>query len=112
MENIYGFCFISSTWMAEWEMFIEGWKTLPPSLCAIDQTQLLTSIVVIGSEQQNPFYLNSIDSVMIISSQTWDYLSSHYRVIGKKITEQDLKPKKKYEAIIQRIEYWKKRAVV
>ncbi|GAA5798522.1 hypothetical protein HPULCUR_003926 [Helicostylum pulchrum] len=104
------FCFISSDWMVEWEMFVEGWKTTRPSLL-IDQTQLLSLVVGLNQEGTNPFYLHSNGSVMIISSQTWDYLSRHYNVKGKKITEEHLCPVENYSSIIQRITYWKKRAL-
>lgn len=103
------FCFISSNWMAEWEMFVEGWKTNRPSNM-IDQTQLLSSATGLNRMGTNPFYLNSNDNVMIISSQTWDYLSCQYKVKGEKITENHLKPIENYSSIIKRIEYWKKRA--
>lgn len=96
--------------MAEWEMFVEGWKTDPPFSSVIDQTQLLNSVVSLNRVGTNPFYLNSNDQVMIISSQTWDYISIQYRVKGKKIIEEDLKPIEEFYSIIKRIEYWKKRA--
>ncbi|KAI9358136.1 hypothetical protein BD770DRAFT_321264, partial [Pilaira anomala] len=104
------FCFISSNWMVEWEMFVEGWKTERPSV-TIDQTQLLLLVIGLNREGTNPFYLHSNDSVMIISSQTWEYLSRNYQIKGNKITEEDLCPKEDYSSIIQRIEYWKKRAL-
>ena len=104
----HGFCFINARWMAEWEMFIEGWRTLPPS--AIDQRGLLASVTSLNRVGTNPFYLNSNDNVMIISNKTWEYLSRQYKVKGSKLTEQDLKPAVKYASIINRIEYWKRRA--
>lgn len=102
------FCFISSRWMADWEMFIEGWKTAPPGI--IDQTQLLASVVGLNRVGTNPFYLNSNDNVMVISNKAWQYLSKQYSVKGDKITEADLKPVEQYASIIKRIEYWKRRA--
>lgn len=94
--------------MAEWEMFIEGWKTAPPGI--IDQTQLLASVVGLNRVGTNPFYLNSNDNVMVISNKAWQYLSKQYSVKGDKITEADLKPVERYESIIRRIEYWRRRA--
>lgn len=90
-------------------MFVEGWKTKPPYRSTIDQTQLLT-VVSLNEVGTNPSYLNANDHVMIISSQTWDYLSDHYTIQGKKITEDELKPIEQFYSIIKRIEYWKKRA--
>lgn len=104
------FCFISSTWMAQWEMFVEGWKTSRPT-DIIDQTQLVLSVIRLNRVGTNPFYLNSNDNVMIISSHTWDYLAGQYKVQGEKITQQHLKPVEDYSCIIKRIEYWKKRAL-
>lgn len=90
-------------------MFVEGWKTKPPYRSTIDQTQLLT-VVSLNGVGTNPSYLNANDHVMIISNQTWDYLSDHYAIQGKKITEDELKPIEQFYSIIKRIEYWKKRA--
>ncbi|KAF1796418.1 hypothetical protein FB192DRAFT_1336380 [Mucor lusitanicus] len=73
MNNPRGYCFITSNWMSEWEMFIEGWTTDPPSTM-IDQTHLLSSVA-------------SSSSVMIISRDTWDYLAKHYSIKGQQITE-------------------------
>lgn len=96
MNNPRGYCFIASNWMSEWEMFIEGWTTDPPSMM-IDQTHLLSSVVsssvVVGSgsshSSSSPSYLpsRSSESVMIISRDTWDYLAKHYSVKGQQITE-------------------------
>lgn len=102
------FCFISSSWMGKWEMFIEGWRTLPPD--RIDQTQLLSSIIGLNRVGTNPFYLTSNNGVMIVSNQTWEYISKQYSVKGDKITELDLKPIEQFASIIKRIEYWKRRA--
>ncbi|KAI7906813.1 uncharacterized protein BX663DRAFT_483493 [Cokeromyces recurvatus] len=91
MNNPAGFCFISSSWMAEWEMFVEGWKTKPPIHVQIDQTSLLTSIASqLNTKGVNLFHFNSFANVMIISNDTWDYLSKHYTVKGKQITEGEL----------------------
>ncbi|KAI9487476.1 MAG: hypothetical protein EXX96DRAFT_80919 [Benjaminiella poitrasii] len=88
MNNPAGFCFISSSWMAEWEMFVEGWKTKPPIHVQIDQTKLLTSIASqLNTKGINLFHLNSFANVMIISNDTWEYLSCHYKIKGKQITE-------------------------
>ncbi|KAI7889099.1 uncharacterized protein EV154DRAFT_424568 [Mucor mucedo] len=103
------FCFISSTWMAEWEMFVEGWQTHRPER-VIDQHGLLTSIMSLNRVGTNPFYLNSNDLVMIISGQTWDYLVREYGLRGEKISQEDLVPEENYLKIIHRIAYWKKRA--
>lgn len=103
------FCFISSTWMAEWEMFVEGWQTHRPK-GPINQDTLLTSIMSLNRVGTNPFYLNSNDLVMIISAQTWDYLVHEYGVQGEKISQEDLVPEENYSKIIHRIAYWKKRA--
>ncbi|KAI8644489.1 hypothetical protein BD408DRAFT_340397 [Parasitella parasitica] len=86
MNNPKGYCFITSSWMAEWEMFLEGWTTEPPT-AVIDQTILLSSIAQLSSVRSNPFYLHSADSVMIISKDTWDYISQHYSVNGQQITK-------------------------
>jgi hypothetical protein len=87
MNNPNGFCFISSNWMAEWEMFVEGWKTEPPLHTPIDQTTLLASVIQLDSVGGNPFYLSSTDNVMIISNDTWNYISKVYPVKGNRITE-------------------------
>jgi hypothetical protein len=87
MNNKAGFCFISTTWMAEWEMFIEGWVTEPPNDVLIDQTNLLASVARFDSEDASPFSLTSVDDVMIISNETWDYISKKYQIKGKQITE-------------------------
>jgi hypothetical protein len=87
MNNPNGFCFISSNWMAEWEMFVEGWKTEPPLHIPIDQTTLLSSVTQLNSVGANPFYLSSTNNVMIISNDTWDYISQVYTVKGNRITE-------------------------
>ncbi|CAO3635512.1 unnamed protein product [Mucor fragilis] len=96
MNNPEGYCFITSNWMSEWEMFIEGWTTDPPSTM-IDQTNLLTSVVsssvVVGtgssSAASSPSHpsSHSAESVMIISRDTWNYLAKHYSVKGPQITE-------------------------
>lgn len=130
MNNPRGYCFIVSSWMAEWEMFVEGWTTEPPT-AIIDQTTLLSSVAQLNPVGANPFYLHSADSVMIISKDTWDYISKKYVVKGQQITEgiivkldlnqslvylyktlliDDLKPEISYQAISKRIEFWKKRA--
>lgn len=87
MNNPNGFCFISSNWMAEWELFIEGWKTEPPLHTTIDQITLFSSILQLNSMRTNPFYLSSTDNFMIISNDTWNYISKVYIVHGNRITE-------------------------
>ncbi|CAO0798920.1 unnamed protein product [Mucor circinelloides] len=118
MNNPAGYCFITSDWMAEWEMFVEGWTTDPPSTM-IDQTSLLSSVasssVIVGtgsdgSDATSPLRLHSTESVMIISKDTWNHLAKHYSVKGQQITEDDLKPEEAYQTILKRIEFWKNRA--
>ncbi|CEP08152.1 hypothetical protein [Parasitella parasitica] len=112
INNPRGHCFITSSWMAEWEMFVEGWTTEPPT-AAIDQTILLSLVAKLDSIGPNPFYLHSADSVMIISKDTWDYISKHYSYIKAAayyITKDDLRPDI-YEAFSKTIEFWKKRAI-
>lgn len=95
MSNPKGYCFITSSWVAEWEMFIEGWSTEPPET-VIDQTSLLASVAQLSSSStigaKNPVNIHSADvrfedDVMVVSKDTWEYLCKHYSVKGQQITQ-------------------------
>ncbi|KAI9304166.1 hypothetical protein BJ944DRAFT_89670 [Cunninghamella echinulata] len=99
-----GYCFISASWMKEWELFIEGRVTYPPTRTLDNDQWRLSDGSLQLSIHFNPFSSNSSD-LMIISVQTWDYLIKNYKVKGNQITENDLKSHNMYK----QLEYWKSR---
>lgn len=79
------FCIISSTWMTAWELFVEGWVTENPVDEPIDQTRLRLALTRLNDNNSDERPV--LDTIMIISHETWDYLSQHYQVKGSPITE-------------------------
>lgn len=82
--NPRGFCFVSARFMWEWERFIEGWRTDPP----LEET-------INGEHHRawsqsdirfDPFLPEATDLLMV-STETWEYLEKAYVVAGPMITE-------------------------
>ncbi|CAO3626291.1 unnamed protein product [Cunninghamella blakesleeana] len=106
LKNTKGYCFISARWMKEWEQFIEGTVTYPPThLLDNDQWRLSDGTLQL-SLRFNPFSSTSSD-LMIISTQIWDYLTKNYTVKGNQITENDLKSHPMYD----QLNHWKSRII-
>ncbi|ORZ25433.1 hypothetical protein BCR42DRAFT_308164, partial [Absidia repens] len=82
----HGFCFIPAQWIVSWELFVEGWTSIPPVI-PIDADQWRHRHGAIRpSISFSPSSPHTFDLV-IISNRTWSYLASQYTVLGSKITE-------------------------
>lgn len=106
LNNSKGYCFISTRWMEEWEQFIEGTVTYPPTDILDNDQWRLSDGTLKSSIHFNPFSSTSSD-LMIISTQIWDYLTKNYTVKGNQITENDLKSHTMYD----QLNYWKSRII-
>ena len=81
--NPRGFCFVSARFMWEWERFIEGWRTEPPLEETINGEHHAWSQSDIRFD---PFLPEATDLLMV-STETWEYLEKAYVVAGPMITE-------------------------
>ncbi|KAI8333042.1 hypothetical protein BC941DRAFT_434950 [Chlamydoabsidia padenii] len=114
MMGSQGLCFIPSQWMVHWELFVEGWRAIPPDI-PIDHDHWRS---MAATQDQVPLSINFSPSpsqssdLVVVSHQTWSYLVSNYPMVGCPITEDDLRQRKVYKDWLQRLELWKSRLLV
>ncbi|KAI8061674.1 hypothetical protein BC940DRAFT_310115 [Gongronella butleri] len=103
--------FISSRWMADWELFVEGWSRDPPS-DPIDHDHLrLQDGSLNPAISFSPFAPDMTDLV-VVSPRTWQYLVAHYILNGRPIAQSDLVPRDKYEHWTAQLAQWRSRLLM
>ncbi|KAI8098546.1 uncharacterized protein BX664DRAFT_354085 [Halteromyces radiatus] len=91
MKDPLGYVFITASWVAQWERFVEGWSIHPPSI-TIDNhlwRRLIKDCDKPSISFSPPSSFSPTDLV-ILSHHTWSYLAHTYSIIGPCITENDL----------------------
>lgn len=116
MLETQGVCFVPSRWMVHWELFVEGWRTMPPeNPIDYDHWRTLTSV---NNDTALPTSINFSPSssqssdLVVVSHQTRAYLLSNYGTVGSPISEHDLEARKMYRDWQQRLDLWKSRLLV
>ncbi|KAI9315955.1 hypothetical protein BX666DRAFT_1859842 [Dichotomocladium elegans] len=84
-----GFCFVSARFMWEWERFVEGWRTDPPLEEKINCDVAQTQAAALGPSLDLRFdpFLPETTDLLMVSTETWEYLLQTYSVAGPKISK-------------------------